>query len=233
MDICRGAPATYAGPARYSLLKEKAIKTLFFFTAIFAVIVVTFILLFLLRDGYPIFVQAGPLSFLFGPDWAPTAVDPLYGIFPLIVGTLLVTLGAMVFAVPLAICCAIYIAELASPRLKNILKPAIELLAGIPSVVYGFFGLIVLTNFIRSAFDLPTGETWLAASVLLGIMALPTIVSVSEDAISSVPHEYREGSLAIGATRWQTISRVIVPAALSGIAAAIILGIGRAVGETM
>ncbi len=219
--------------ARYSLLKEKSIQTVFFSTAFFAVIVVTFILLFLVRDGYPVFTQVGILDFLFGPDWAPTASEPLYGIFPLIVGTLLVTLGAMVFAVPLSIGCAIYIAELASPRAKSILKPAIELLAGIPSVVYGFFGLIVLTNFIRVAFDLPTGETWLAASVLLGIMALPTIVSVSEDAISSVPHEFREGSLAIGATRWQTISRVLVPAALSGIAAAIILGIGRAIGETM
>ncbi len=227
------ALATLAGHARYSLLKEKSIKTAFFFTAFFAVIVVSFILLFLVRDGFLIFAQVGPFEFLAGPDWAPTAAEPLYGIFPLIVGTLLVTLGAMVFAVPLSIGCAIYISELASPRMKNILKPAIELLAGIPSVVYGFFGLIVLTDFIRVSFDLPTGETWLAASVLLGIMALPTIVSVSEDAISSVPHEYKEGSLAIGATRWQTISQVLVPAALSGIAAAIILGIGRAVGETM
>ncbi|MDD4138450.1 MAG: phosphate ABC transporter permease PstA [Methanoregula sp.] len=208
-------------------------KTVFFFTAFFAVIVVSFILLFLLRDGYPIFLQTGPLNFILGPDWAPTAAVPLYGIFPLIAGTLLVTLGAMVFAVPLSICCAIYIAELASPRAKSILKPAIELLAGIPSVVYGFFGLIVLTNFIRIAFDIPTGETWLAASVLLGIMALPTIVSVSEDAISAVPREYKEGSLALGATHWQTIRRVLIPAALSGIAAAIILGIGRAAGETM
>ena len=227
------ALASSAGQARFSLLKEKSIRTVFFFTAFFAVIVVSFILLFLLRDGFAIFTQVGPLHFLLGTDWAPTAAEPLYGIFPLIVGTLLVTLGAMVFAVPLSIGCAIYISELASPRMKNILKPAIELLAGIPSVVYGFFGLIVLTNFIRVAFDLPTGETWLAASVLLGIMALPTIVSVSEDAISAVPREYKEGSLAIGATRWQTISQVLVPAALSGIAAAIILGIGRAVGETM
>ena len=229
----RKTPALPDGPARYSLFRERAIRTIFFFTAFFAVIVVSFILLFLLRDGYPIFLQAGPLKVILGPDWAPTAAVPLYGIFPLIVGTLLVTLGAMVFAVPLSICCAIYIAELASPRTKGILKPAIELLAGIPSVVYGFFGLIVLTNFIRLAFGIPTGETWLAASVLLGIMALPTIVSVSEDAISAVPREYREGSLAIGATHWQTISRVLVPAALSGITAAIILGIGRAVGETM
>jgi len=221
------------GTARLSFLKEQSIKTVFFFAAFFAVIVVTFILLFLLRDGYPIFSEVGILSFLFGPDWAPTAVVPLYGIFPLIVGTLLVTIGAMVFAVPLSIGCAIYISELASPRTKKIIKPAVELLAGIPSVVYGFFGLIVLTNFIRVSFDISSGETWLAASVLLGIMALPTIISISEDAISSVPHEYKEGSLAIGATRWQTISRVLVPAALSGIAAAIILGIGRVVGETM
>ncbi|WP_321506375.1 phosphate ABC transporter permease PstA [uncultured Methanoregula sp.] len=219
--------------ARRSFIREQAIKTVFFCTAFLAVIVVTFILLFLLRDGYPVFGEVGVIPFLFGMTWAPTAVEPLFGIFPLIVGTLLVTLGAMVFAVPLSIGCAIYISELASPRVKQALKPAIELLAGIPSVVYGFFGLIVLTNFIRISFDIPSGETWLAASVLLGVMALPTIISVSEDAISSVPHEYKEGSLAIGATRWQTISRVLVPAALSGIAAAIILGIGRVVGETM
>ncbi len=221
------------GTARVSVVKEQGIKTVFFFTAFFAVIVVSFILLFLLRDGYVIFEKVGVPAFLSGTIWAPTAVVPLYGIFPLIVGTLLVTIGAMVFAVPLSIGCAIYISELASPRVKQVLKPAVELLAGIPSVVYGFFGLIVLTNFIRVTFDLPTGETWLAASVLLGIMALPTIISVSEDAISSVPCEYKEGSLAIGATRWQTISRVLVPAALSGIATAIVLGVGRVIGETM
>lgn len=219
--------------ARLFVLKERSVKTVFFFTAAFAVIVVSFILLFLLRDGYPIFADVGVINFLLGPVWAPGAAEPLYGIWPLIVGTLLVTLGAMIFSVPLSLGCAIYISELASPKVKAVLKPAVELLAGIPSVVYGFFGLIVLTDFIRVTFDVPSGETWLAASVLLGIMALPTIISVSEDAISSVPHEYKEGSLAIGATRWQTISRVLVPAALSGIAAAIILGIGRVVGETM
>ncbi len=233
MKKMHGVMNASGNTARVSFLKEQAIKTVFFFTALFAVIVVLFILLFLLRDGYVIFEKVGVLTLLSGATWAPTAVEPLYGIFPLIVGTLLVTLGAMVFAVPLSIGCAIYISELASPRVKQVLKPAVELLAGIPSVVYGFFGLIVLTSFIRVTFDLPTGETWLAASVLLGIMALPTIISVSEDAISSVPHEYKEGSLAIGATRWQTISLVLVPAALSGIAAAIILGVGRAIGETM
>ena len=226
-------PAVSKRPALSSLIKEQAIKSVFFITAFFAVIVVLFILLFLVRDGYPIFVDYGTIPFLFGDTWAPTAMEPLYGIFPLIVGTLLVTIGAIVFAVPLSIGCAIYVSELASPQIKNVLKPAIELLAGIPSVVYGFFGLIVLTDFIRVTFDVPTGETWLAASILLGIMALPTIISVSEDAITAVPREFKEGSLAIGATRWQTISKVIVPAAMSGIAAAIILGIGRAVGETM
>jgi len=219
--------------SRLSFLKERAIKTVFFCTASSAVVVVTFILLFLLQDGYPIFVDVGIIPILYGDTWAPATLEPLYGIFPLVAGTLVVTIGAIVFAVPLSIGCAIYVSELASPRIKNVLKPAIELLAGIPSVVYGFFGLIVLTDFIRVSFDIPTGETWLAASILLGIMALPTIISVSEDAISAVPREFREGSLAIGATRWQTISKVIVPAALSGIAAAIILGIGRAIGETM
>ena len=226
-------PAVSKRPALSSLIKEQAIKSVFFITAFFAVIVVLFILLFLVRDGYPIFIDYGTIPFLFGETWAPTAMEPLYGILPLIIGTLLVTLGAIVFAVPLSIGCAIYVSELASPRVKNVLKPAIELLAGIPSVVYGFFGLVVLTDVIRVTFNTPSGETWLAASILLGIMALPTIISVSEDAISAVPREFKEGSLAIGATRWQTISRVLAPAALSGIAAAIILGIGRAIGETM
>jgi phosphate transport system permease protein len=136
-------------------------------------------------------VDVGVIPFLFGDTWAPTATPPLFGILPLVVGTLLVTIGAILFAVPLSIGCAIYVSELASPRVKSVLKPAIELLAGIPSVVYGFFGLIVLTDFIRVTFDIPTGETWLAASVILGIMALPTIISISEDAISAVPHEFR------------------------------------------
>jgi len=225
--------AATGSAARLFRIKEQAVRSVFFCTALFAVVVISFILLFLLRDGYPIFETVGIPAFLFGMSWTPTAMEPAYGIFPLIVGTIFVTLGAMVFAVPLSLGCAIYISEIASPRIKSILKPATELLAGIPSVVYGFFGLIVLTTLIREVFDLPTGETWLAGSILLGIMALPTIISVSEDAISSVPHEFREGSLAVGATRWETISRVIVPAALSGIAAAIILGIGRAIGETM
>jgi phosphate transport system permease protein len=214
-------------------IKEKSVKTILFISAIFAVIVIFSIIFFLLRDAYPIFEKAGIWQFLVGMRWNPTGLPPLYGALPLIVGTLLVTVGAMVIAIPLSLCSAIFIAEIATPRMKAIIKPAIELLAGIPSVVYGFFGLIVLTTWLRVSFNLPSGESWLAGSILLGIMAIPTITSVAEDAISSVPREYKEGSLAVGATRWQTISKVIVPSALSGITAAIILGIGRAIGETM
>lgn len=213
--------------------KERVIRSVWFLTAAFGVLTVFFILAFLVADGLPILSTVTPGEFLFGATWNPTGAIPAYGTLPLWVGTILVTIGAMVIAAPLGIACAIVIAELASPRIKGIFKPAIELLAGIPSVVYGFFGLIVLTDFIRVNFDIPTGETWLAGSVLLGIMALPTIISVSEDAISAVPKEYREGSLGLGTTRWQTISQVVVPSALSGITAALILGIGRAVGETM
>jgi phosphate transport system permease protein len=221
-----------AGPA-IRKVQEQVIGAVWFICAIFAVLTVFFILGYLLYNGYPAFVQIGLPDFLFGQEWNPTGTPPSYGIFPLIVGTLLVMIGAMVIAVPLGIASAVFISELAGPRLRTIIKPAIELLAGIPSVVYGFFGLVVLTDWIRISFDVPSGECWLAGSILLGIMALPTIVSVSEDAINSVPREYTEGSLATGATGWQTISRVIIPSALSGITAAVILGIGRAIGETM
>jgi phosphate transport system permease protein len=214
-------------------IQEQVIESVSFICAIFAVLTVFFILGYLIYNGYPAFVQIDLPDFLFGQQWNPTGTPPSYGIFPLIVGTLVVMIGAMAIAVPFGIGSAIFISELAGPRLRTIIKPAVELLAGIPSVVYGFFGLVVLTNWIRISFDVPSGETWLAGSILLGIMALPTIVSVSEDAINSVPREYKEGSLATGATGWQTISRVIIPSALSGITAAVILGIGRAIGETM
>ena len=214
-------------------IKEGMMTSLWFTCAVFAVVVVFFILVFLLYNGYPAFSTVGLPDFLFGDTWDPSGYPPLYGIFPLIVDTLLVMALAMLIAIPLGIASAIYISELAHKKVKAVVKPAVELLAGIPSVVFGFFGLVVLTNVLRVSFDAPSGECWLAGSILLGIMALPTIVSVSEDAISSVPKEFREGSLAAGATKWQTISRVIVPAALSGITAAVILGIGRAIGETM
>ena len=207
--------------------------TVWIICAISSIIGIFFILIFLLYDAAPAFLDIGLIPFLTGERWDPASIIPKYGLVPLIAGTLMITVGAMVFAVPFGMACAIYIAELASPRMRNILKPAVELLAGIPSVVYGFFGLVILVKFLQDVLSVPSGESVLAGSILLGIMSLPTIISVSEDAISSVPRYLKEGSLALGATHWQTISKVIVPAALSGITAAIILGIGRAVGETM
>jgi phosphate transport system permease protein len=214
-------------------LKEKGVKTILFLAAISAIVVIFTIIFFLFRESFPIFEKVGLWSFLSGTRWFPTGNPPLYGTFSLIVGTLLVTLGAMIIAIPLSIGSAIFISEIASPRIRGIIKPAVEILAGIPSVVYGFFGLMVLTVWLKIIFSLDIGQCWLAASILLGVMAIPTITSVAEDAINSVPREFKEGSLAMGATKWQTISKVIVPSAMSGITAAIILGIGRAIGETM
>ena len=173
-------------------------------------------------------------DFVTGTDWYPTSEPaPQFGVLPLILGTLWVSFGAILIALPLGLATAIFMAEVASQRLRNILKPVIELLAGIPSVVYGFFGLVVLVPLIQQLFNLPVGETALAGSIILGIMALPTIITVSEDALRTTPTSLKEASLALGATRWQTITRVTVPYARSGITAASILGIGRAVGETM
>jgi phosphate transport system permease protein len=218
---------------RRLLRKEGAIEALLFLASLAAIVSVLFILAYLFLEAYPIFPLAGIWNFITGATWNPTGSQPEYGTFSLMAGTILVTLGAMVIAIPLSLGCAVFIAEIASPKTRAILKPAIELLAGIPSVVYGFFGLVILTEVLRVTFELGSGLTWLAGSILLGIMALPTITSVSEDAIRAVPREFREGSLAVGATRWQTISRVVIPSAFSGITAAIILGTGRALGETM
>ena len=212
-------------------IEDTLVKGVLFACAVFAVIVVFSIIFFLLKEGYGIFQQAGLLDFLSGTEWKPET--GIYGTLPLIAGTLLVTLGAMVIAVPLSIGSAIFISELAPPRVNAVIKPAIELLAGIPSVVFGFFGLIVLTDWLRVTFDVPTGESMLAGAVLLAVMAIPNITSIAEDAISSIPREYKEGSFAMGATKWQTINRVILPSALSGITAAIILGMGKVIGETM
>jgi phosphate transport system permease protein len=212
---------------------EFIIEKLLFLGAASSVIIVFFIIFFLLKEGFVAFEKIGTFSFIFGTEWVPVGEPERFGAFPLIVGSLLVTIGAMLFAIPLGIAGAIFISEIAPYKVKTLLKPTFELLAGIPSVVFGFFGLKILTDWLRVTFNQPTGESWLAGSILLGIMALPTIISVSEDAISAVPREFKEGSLAIGATKWQTINNVIIPAAISGITASIILGMGRAVGETM
>lgn len=173
-------------------------------------------------------------EFLFGIEWYPTSEPvPTFGIWPLITGTLLVTLGAILFALPLGLATSIYMAEVTSLRMRNILKPLVELLAGIPSVVYGFFGLVIIVPLVQQIFRLQVGETALAGSIVLGIMALPTIITISEDALRTTPRSLKEASLALGATKWQTIVRVVVPYASSGISTAIILGIGRAIGETM
>lgn len=178
--------------------------------------------------------NVGLAQFLLGKEWFPTAQPAAQlGVLPLILGTLWVSLFAILFALPVGLATAIYMAEVADSRMRNILKPVIELLAGIPSVVYGFFGLIVIVPAIQNLFNLPVGETALAGSIVLAIMALPTIITVSEDALRNTPRSVKEASLALGANRWQTILRVSLPYSVSGISAAAILGIGRAMGETM
>lgn len=198
-----------------------------------AILIVFLIIVFTLSNSWGAITEVGILDFIFGTRWSPSS--DVYGAAPIIVGTLLVTLGAIVVALPLGLGAAIYLSEIASPKIRNILKPVCEIFAGIPSVVYGFFGLLVLLPALQDLFpdQLVYPQSWLASSILLGIMALPTVISVAEDAIHSVPQSYREASLAMGATRWETTIKVVVPAAISGITAAIILGIGRAIGETM
>lgn len=173
-------------------------------------------------------------EFLTGNEWFPTA-KPIaqMGVKPLILGTLWVSFGAILFALPLGLAAAIFLSEIANPRVRNLLKPMIELLAGIPSVVYGFFGLVIIVPLIQQMFDLPVGETGLAGSIVLGIMALPTIITISEDSMRNTPRAMKEASLALGATKWQTIYKVVIPYSASGITAGAILGIGRAIGETM
>lgn len=173
-------------------------------------------------------------DFFGGKDWMPTAIPSAqFGVLPLLLGTLWVSLGAILIALPFGLSVAIYLAEIADPRIRKIFKPIIELLAGIPSVVYGFFGLVVIVPLIQELFDLPVGETGLAGSIVLAIMALPTIITVTEDAIRTTPRIMKEASLGLGATHWQTIWRVTIPYSISGIMAAVVLGIGRAIGETM
>jgi len=198
-----------------------------------AVAIIFLIIIFIVLNSTTAISDIGIWNFLSGTNWDPS--NNSYGAFPIILGTVLVMVGAMVFAIPLGLTAAIYLSEIASERTRNILKPVCEVFAGIPSVVYGFFGLVVVVPFLLNLFPehLTYGSSWLAASILLGIMALPTIISVSDDAMHSVPKSYREASVAMGATGWETTKRVVIPAALSGISAAIMLGIGRAIGETM
>ncbi|MCB0036232.1 MAG: phosphate ABC transporter permease subunit PstC [Anaerolineales bacterium] len=208
---------------------EAVIETLIRISGISAVVIMALIFMFLLREGLPAFID-NPVSNLLGWRWYP--IEDKYGLLPLLVGSLLVTLGAIVIAVPLGLTTAVYLGEFAPKWLREILKPLIEVLAGIPSIVLGFLGWVALAPLIQRM-GAPTGLTAFTGSIILAYMALPTIVSITEDALYAVPQEYRDGALAIGATQWQTIWRVVLPAARSGIVIAIMLGIGRAIGETM
>lgn len=214
-------------------IKERLIRYLFTLVALASIIVLGIIVVFLFKEGVPIFKQVSIKDFLFGEYWYPTYDPPDFGIFPLIAASVIVTVLSSIIAVPLGVLSAIYISEIAGLRIKEILKPIIELLASLPSVVVGFFGMVVVAPLLQETFDIATGLNALNASLMLALMAVPTISSISEDAIHAVPRELREASLALGATQWETISRVVVPASLSGICTAIILGMSRAVGETM
>ena len=210
-------------------LSDKVVERGLLLLALSSVAILASITFFIVREGAPLVYNVG-LGNFFSTDWHPTAGR--YGIALMIVGSTAVTVGALTFGVPLGIACAIVLGEMAPARARQFLKPAIETLAGIPSVVYGFMGIVLVLPFIRRHLGGP-GASGLAAAVILGVMILPTIIAISLDALQAVPRSYREGSLAMGATQWQTIWRVVLPAARSGIVAAVILGMGRAVGETM
>jgi phosphate transport system permease protein len=213
--------------------KESIIKYSLFAFSLLSLFLLGLIVVFLFREGLPVFNQVSVADFLFGTEWYPTYDPPLYGIWPLIVGSVIVTFFSAMIAVPLGILSAVYIAEIAPGSIKEILKSIIELLAGLPSVVLGFFGMVVVAPWLQETFDLPTGLNIMNASTILAIMAIPTISSISEDALYAVPQEFKEASYALGATKFETIVKVSIPAALSGISTAVILGMARAIGETM
>lgn len=215
-------------------LKEKLIAYFFLLNGLLVIFVLLSIFYLLAKNSMPAFAKIGFKGFFTSANWNPSAYSiPSYGILGQVVSTLMVTIGAMVIAVPIGIGTAAYIAEIASPKVKGILKPVIEILAGIPSVVIGFLGIVLLGPIIADIVNLSSGLNALNGSILLAVMALPTIISLSEDAISAVPDRYREASLGLGANRWQTLLRSVIPSGLSGIIASIMLGMGRAIGETM
>jgi phosphate transport system permease protein len=214
-------------------IREFIIEKLIFLSGVASIVFVALIFVFLLKEGVSLFKHIKLADFLGGKYWYPISDPPRLGILPMILGSLVVTAGAIALAVPLGIASAFYIAEVAPPRLRDLLKSCIEVLAAIPSVVLGFIGVITIVPFLRRFLDLPTGLTALTGSIMLAFMALPTIISISEDAIASVPREYKAGAIALGATHWQTLTRVVIHGALPGIIAASMLGIGRVFGETM
>ena len=210
---------------------ELAIQAGLFLCAITSIIIMLLIFYFLIREGLRAFAEIGILNLVLGQTWHPAG--DIYGMMPLIVSSLLVTALALLINISIGMPLAIYLAELAGPREKDILKPAIELLAGVPSIVYGFIGVIILVTYLQRSFDMLTGRSIIACSILLGIMFIPRMTTICEDSLRAVPKEFKEGSLALGADDWQTIRYVTIPAASSGIIAAIILNTGSIIGETM
>jgi phosphate transport system permease protein len=229
----RGAQFTAGKGISVNSIKERLIKLIFSILAFSSLIFLIGIIITLFKESYPFFSQFDVIGSFFGIHWYPTAEPPEFGMFPLIFASIAVTLGAMVVCVPIGIGTALYIHEIAGPKQRALLKPVIEILASIPSIVYGFFGMLIIAPYLQELMNIPTGLNGFTASLVLGVMAIPTVSSISEDALSFVPRSFREASLAIGATRWQTLTRVILPAAGSGISTAVILGMSRAVGETM
>ena len=212
---------------------EVFMNLLFFVCGLIAVVFVLFISIYLIVSGLPAIREVGLTDFLFGTRWASTAAEPKFGILPFILTSIYGTAGAIVLGVPVGFMTAVFLAKVAPPRLASLVRPAVDLLAGIPSVVYGLIGMMVLVPAVRVAFHLPDGASLFCAILVLAVMILPSIISVSETALKAVPKEYEEASLALGATHIETVFRVSVPAASSGIAASIVLGIGRAIGEAM
>ncbi len=212
---------------------EKGVRSLFTAVALFSITALFLIMVFLLKEGYPIFKTVSLKEFLLGKLWYPTDDPAAFGILPLITGSFVVTMLSGLMAIPLGIMTAIYLAEIAPRKVAEIVKPIVELMASMPSVVIGFFGMVVVAPFIQQIFDVPVGLNIFNASLMLAFMAIPTICSISEDAIFSVPAALKEGSFALGATHFETIFRVTIPASISGICTAIILGLSRAIGETM
>ena len=214
-------------------IKEQWIKALFFIVAFASISVLALIVIFLFMEGLPIFSKVSVKAFIFGHYWYPTSEPPEFGIFPLIIASLSVTVISSLISIPLGVFTALYLAEVASRRLREWVKPLVELLAALPSVVIGFFGMVIVAPFLQDFLHISVGLNLFNASLMLAFMSVPTICSISEDAIFSVPRELKEASLALGATRWETIGRVVVPASISGISTAVILGMSRAIGETM
>lgn len=211
---------------------EKLMKMVFFISACMSIISVILITVFMFINGVPAIGEIGIFKFLLGRDWSPSNIPPSFGILPMILGSLYVTLGALFIGIPLGILTAVFMAKFCPVKLYKYLKPAINLMAGIPSIIYGFFGLVVLVPIVRQIFG-GTGNSIITASILLGVMILPTIINLSEAALRAVPNNYYEGAIALGATHERSIMNVMVPAAKSGIMSSIILGMGRAIGETM